>query len=115
MSWKLFLPTDEGGMTYFRRNNGDGTVSYMSSQDPTPILEQNKAMATHNDGYSASRDFRRVASIPSGLMKHWVEVEGWNPYDPNNAAKVASVLNSNEFAMLRTAPGQLGVSNGVMR
>jgi hypothetical protein len=113
--FKPFLAADETGIAHYRRNNGDGTTSYLAVQDNDPILDANKALATHNDGYSKSREMRRVASIPLGLIHHWKTVEGWDAFDPANAAKLMQKLNSNEFEYLRTAPGQLGVSNGVMR
>jgi hypothetical protein len=36
-------------------------------------------------------------------------------HDPDVAVKLAAKLNSNEYMYLRTADGQLGVSNGVIR
>ena len=115
MSWEPFLPADATGVAHYRRNNGDGTVSYRAVQEVDPILEANKAEVTHNDGYSPSRELKRVARIPMGLIHYWREVEGWDAFDPANSAKLMQKLNSNEFHMLRTAEGQLGMSNGVMR
>lgn len=71
------------------------------------VLENNKAMATANDGYTADRSMRRVASIPLGLLLYWRNVEGWNPLAPENAKKLKEKLNSSEFLWLRTAPGRL--------
>lgn len=113
--FKPFLAADETGIAHYRRNNGDGTTSYLAVQDNDPILDANKAMATHNDGYSSTRELRRVASIPMQLLYHWMQTEGWDPFDPANQHKLAQKLNSNEFQYLRTAPGHLGMSNGVMR
>lgn len=113
--WEPFLPADETGIAHYRRNNGDGTVSYRAVQDNDPILDRNKAEATHNDGYSLTRELRRVARIPMQLLYHWMATEGWDPFDPANSHKLAQKLNSNEFEFLRTAPGRLGMSNGVMR
>lgn len=83
------------------------------------MLERNKQMAAHNDGYSDSREFRRAASIPYMVGLKWLNEEGWwfmdMDKDPDVAKKVAEKLNSSEYAYLRTAPGRLGVSNGVMR
>jgi hypothetical protein len=41
------------------------------------MLEQNKQMATHNDGYSPKPRLRRVASIPYGVGLKWLNEEGW--------------------------------------
>ena len=115
MSWEPFLPDDGSGIVHWRRNNGDGTVSYRAEQANDPILDRNKAMATHNDGYSQSREMRRVASIPMQLIYHWLETEGWNAFDPANADRLAKRLNDPDYAYLRTADGHVGYSNGVMR
>jgi hypothetical protein len=92
---------------------------FAATQDVAPILEQNKAMATHNDGYSQSRELRRVASIPYVVMHKWLNEEGvWAmdaAKDPDVAKWLAKKLNSSEYAYLRTAPGTLGVSDGVIR
>jgi hypothetical protein len=76
-------------------------------------------MLTANDGYTPSRDFRRVATIPLHLLFQWKQEEGWDPfaagYDPDCARKLAQKLNDPEWSHLRTAPGRVGVSNGVLR
>lgn len=86
-----------------------------STQDVDPILDRNKAQANANDGYTPSREMRRVASIPFIVQQLWLNSEGWDCFDPDNADKLAAKLNSSEWAHLRTAPGHIGVSNGVMR
>lgn len=111
---ETFLFRSHAGVDHYLIQDGKD-FRFRSSQRVDPILEQNKAMATHNDGYSPSREMRRVASIPFGLIYHWLVTEGWNALDPEHADKLAQKLNSNEFAYLRTADGQVGVSNGVLR
>ncbi len=92
---------------------------FAATQDVAPILERNKAMATHNDGYSASRELRRVASIPYGIGIKWLNEEGWwfmdADKDPGVAKKLAEKLNSSEYMHLRTSEGRVGVSNGQLR
>jgi hypothetical protein len=112
--WEPFYRSG-AGVNHFRRWNGDGTVSYLSDQDAQPFLEQNKAAANHNDGYSQSRELRRVASIPFGLILQWKAEEGWDALDPANADRLARKLNDPAYAYLRTAPGRVGVSNGELR
>ena len=76
-------------------------------------------MANHNDGYTPSRDMRRVASIPAAVRLKWMIEEGWDWMDYHQdegvARKLAQKLNSSEWSHLRTADGNLGVSNGEMR
>lgn len=112
--WKPFFRS-QAGIDYSMRHNADGTVSFLGQQDVAPLLDRNKAMANHNDGYSPTREMRRVASIPAILINKWRDEEGWDPYDPANAAKLAQKLNDPDYLHLRTAEGRLGVSNGVMR
>lgn len=114
MSFRPLL-TSEQGVAHFIRDNHDGTQSILSRQDTDPILDRNKAMATENDGYSPSKEMRRVASIPYALAVKWLNEEGWWMFDPGAASKLAEKLNSSEYAYLRTAPGQVGVSNGRIR
>lgn len=94
----------------------DGKTRFAASQDVTPILERNKAMQTHNDGYSDTRELRRVASIPYVIMHKWLNEEGWwamdADKDPDVARKLAAKLNSSDWAYLRTASGHVGVSDG---
>lgn len=92
---------------------------FAATQDVAPMLERNKQMATHNDGYSDSRELRRVASIPYGIGLQWLNDEGWwfmdADKDPEVAKKLAEKLNSSDYQHLRTAPGRVGLSNGQMR
>lgn len=115
---KTHLFTSSAGVDHWMVEEG-GKTHFMAAQDVAPILEQNKAMATHNDGYSQSRELRRVAQVPVALMLKWLNEEGWWFYDashdPDVAKKLAAKLNDPEWRHLRTAEGRIGVTNGVMR
>lgn len=78
-------------------------------------LDFNKRAKLHNDGYSPTREMRRVASIPLALIQHWKATEGWDAFDPANADKLAQKLMDPDYAHLRTAEGRVGVTNGVLR
>lgn len=95
--------------------DGEGNLTVRFSQDVTPLLDRNKAMATHNDGYSQSRELRRVASIPVIVQMQWTEQYGFNPVYAQDKTLLMRLLNSSDYAHLRTAEGVLGVSNGVLR
>jgi hypothetical protein len=101
------MGTEDGIASYIR---DDGvTTEILSSADVTAHLEQNKAMANHNDGYSPSRELRRVASIPAIVILKWKEELGVDFYssDPEQKRKVRQLLNSSEYQFLRTAPGRV--------
>jgi hypothetical protein len=115
---KSHLFRSSAGVDHWMITDGKET-RFAATQDVAPFLEQNKAAATHNDGYSASRELRRVASIPYGVGIHWLNTEGWwfmdADKDPDVARKLAAKLNSSEYLYLRTAEGRVGVSGGKLR
>ncbi|MBP2311887.1 hypothetical protein [Azospirillum soli] len=85
----------------------DGLLIFERSQDCTPILDRNKALQNDGDGYSPSRELRRVASIPNVLIEKWLNEEGINLFDPDHWPAIQRKLNSSEYLYLRTAPGQV--------
>ena len=111
----LILADAPGGVSHYWIDDGDGNYRIASFQDTDAILDQNKAKANHNDGYSPSRDLRRVAEIPWIIWLKWKQEEGWDALNPRYADRLARKLNDPDWAHLRTAPGHLAVSNGVMR
>jgi hypothetical protein len=76
------------------------------TQDVEAILDENKRLATLNDGYSPDRSFRRVASIPMSVIEQWMK-EGINIFDKNCAQAIRRKLNSPDYLYLRTAPGRV--------
>jgi hypothetical protein len=77
------------------------------TQDVEPNLDLNKALYNSNDGYSRSREIRRVASIPLVIVEKWMNEDGINVYNKNHREAVRRKLNSNEYLWLRTAPGRV--------
>lgn len=75
-------------------------------QDVEPILEHNKRLATMDDGYSPSRNLRRVASIPMIVVEQWMQ-EGISIFNKNHRDAIRKKLNDPENLFLRTAPGRL--------
>ena len=111
---RRFLFRSSAGIDHYLVEDGD--QHRFEAVAPTdPVIEHNKAMRTHNDGYSPSREMRRVASIPYIIGLKWHAEEGWWFLDPNCAHKVAAKLNDPEWQHLRTADGRVGVSNGLLR
>lgn len=75
-------------------------------QDVEPILEINKKLYTDGDGYSPSRELRRVASIPTAIAEQWMQ-EGVSIFDPDHRSEIRRRLNDPANLFLRTAPGRL--------
>jgi hypothetical protein len=110
-----YLMTSAARISHFMRENADGSTTFAASQDTSAILDANQAMRSENDGYTPSRDFRRVASVPFAILYQWAHEEGWpDPMDPPADAFMRK-LNDSDWGKLRTADGRLGLSNGVMR
>lgn len=85
--------------------DGDKLI-HRTTQDVEPILDRNKAMQTAGDGYSPTREMRRVASIPVAVAYQWLQ-EGVDFRDENCADEIRRRLNSPEWRHLRTAPGRV--------
>ena len=79
-----------------------------------PHLKHNKALLTHNDGYSKSRDLKRVASIPTIALSVWAkEYNGdqnkgnWFALPKETQQKILrEKLNSSDYRYFRTAEGR---------
>lgn len=115
---RRYLFTSSAGIRHYMIEDEDGT-RFQAVAPTDHIVERNKAMATHNDGYTADRSMRRVASIPYIIGLRWLNEEGWwfmdAGHDPDVAKKLAAKLNDPEWRHLRTAEGRIGVTDGMMR
>lgn len=104
------LPSSPGTRTLFH-HDGD-KVHITRYQDVEPILERNKKEATENDGYSASRDYRRVGRVPLVVLEKVCNEMGVTykqmMKDPDVQQKVlARLFTDPDYAHLRTAPKQV--------
>ena len=105
---KTLLDVDEfSGITEIFHPGSDGKWGIESIQDVEPILDANKALFNLNDGYTPSREFRRAASIPNIVIQQWITKHGVDIHNPDHWQAVKRLLNSSEYAYLRTAPGKL--------
>lgn len=80
------------------------------SQDCEPIIEHNKRLKSLNDGYSPSREMKRMASIPLALFQRWLQDDGltwndyWNRMDRKERSRYrARKLMSSDWRHLRTS------------
>ena len=101
-----------GGTTHAWRPDGRGGGSVVSTTDVGSMLERNKRLANFNDGYSPSRELRRVASIPFAIVHKILTEEGVNVLDPANNDRLVRLLNDPDYAWLRTAPGRVASAGG---
>ena len=75
-------------------------------------LKTNKELYNQNDGYSPSKGFKRVASIPVLALQIWAEQEtgqnNWFSLPKEIQKKILrKKLNSNEYKYFRTAEGRI--------
>ena len=95
---------------YIQESYGKLTIN--NQQDLNPLMKRNKRLYTLNDGYTASRDMRRVASVPPIILQIWSkEYNGTNNWWglPKEIQRkiMRTKLNSNEFRYFRTSEGSL--------
>ena len=90
----------------------DGKLTIHNKQNINPVLERNKKLYTHNTGYTASKDFKRVASVPPIILQIWTKeyngTRNWFALPKETQNKILRTkLNSSEFRYFRTAEGKL--------
>ena len=77
-------------------------------------IKTNKELYTRNDGYSPSKDLKRIATVPTVVLEIWTK-EYNNSQDGNWFALPKDVqhkilrekLNSSDYRYFRTAPGKI--------
>ena len=102
---------DQGVKTRYIQES-DGQLTINNQQNLNPLLDRNKKLYTQNDGYTASRDMRRIASVPPIILQLWTkEYNGsnnWWALPKDTQKKILRVkLNSNEFRYFKTSEGRL--------
>ncbi len=92
----------DGVVTNALYEEAEDALHVETVQDVEPILDHNKRLMTMNDGYSPSRDLRRVASIPNVI---WERLMREGIADDPKALK--RWLNDPDNRYFRTAPGRV--------
>ena len=98
--------------TTYIKDDIDGKIAIKEEVNLNPHLKHNKQLLTLNDGYSKSRDLKRVASIPTLALSVWAnEYNGTKNWFglPKEIQKniLKKKLNSNEFRYFKTAEGKI--------
>ena len=97
-----FIPHEDKGVVHQRIVNHK------------PILDHNKKLYTHNDGYSADKGLKRVASIPTIVLEIWCKEYhkdqnngNWFALPKETQQKILKEkLNSSDYRYFRTAEGR---------
>ena len=98
--------------TTFVKDDMEGKIAIKEQVNINPHLQHNKRLLTLNDGYSKTRDLKRVASIPTIALSVWAnEYNGsrnWFGLPKEVQKKILKKkLNSSEFRYFKTAEGNL--------
>lgn len=105
---KRLFDHDGNIATTFHYDELTEQVTLQRRQDVEPIIEHNKRLQTMNDGYSPSRELKRVASIPFTVFEGWLAADGldwgryWRMGRREQAAYRARKLSSSDWQYLRT-------------
>ena len=116
MTNRYWFPDDDGVMTEFVYDEQADTYAVRTVQDVEPILEQNKRLQTDgSDGYGASRELRRVASIPNVVIETWMRQDGVNILGMSKAERTKYLrrkLQDPDYRHLLTAQGRVSFRAG---
>lgn len=105
------------GTAWYMRDNGPyREPDYLMVQDTEAVLQRNREMANHNDGWSidgtgkTDKLLRRAATVPWSVITRWKEelgVDYWSK-DPDQQAAVNRLLDDSDWSRLRTANFRIG-------
>jgi hypothetical protein len=100
---KRLLAVDLPVLAKTEIEESDGKIFIHNTQDAEPIVEDNKILlSSGEDGYTASRSMRRVASLPTLL---WLDLKKKGIVD--DPKRLAAWLNDPDNRFFRTAPGRI--------
>jgi hypothetical protein len=103
---KGLIETLSGVKTHEVYDPHDDVLTVRRCQDVEPFLKDNARLRNSGDGYSPSRELRHVAHVPNIIIEQWLKA-GIDIYDPNDADKVDALLDSPDYAYLRTSTGTI--------
>jgi len=106
------ITVDGLNKTTYMKDDMEGKIAVKEEVNIDPHLKHNKRLLNLNDGYSKSRDLKRVASIPTIALSVWAnEYNGsnnWFGLPPEVKKKILKKkLNSTEFRYFKTAEGNI--------
>jgi hypothetical protein len=101
----LIVGRHSGFTEYLDTNDGEN-FTLVRSADVEPVIDANKrAQADNPMGWSPSKEWRHVASIPAIIQMQWIEQYGADPLAKGNEDLLRRVLSDPEWRYLRTGGG----------
>ena len=96
----------DGPVEIFHTDASSGDIVLESVQDVSPILKANQEEFKSGDGYTPSRDLKKVASIPL-IEVHKLLQQGIDIYNADDWSKIAAKLDDPDWLKFRTSPGKI--------
>ena len=98
--------------TTYLKDDMDGKTVTKEEVHINPHIQHNKRLYNLNDGYTPSKDIKRVASIPTMVLELWAKeyngTNNWWRIPKSERTKILKLkLNSNEYRYFRTASGRM--------
>ena len=98
----------DGPVSVFHENTANGTCGIETTQNVAPILAANaKEFNSGHDGYTPSRELRKVASIPLVEVHRLLKEEKIDIFKGGSWDKIAAKLDDPDWSKFRTAPGRI--------
>lgn len=88
---------------HFDESEQEATI--LIEGDIGPLIERNRRLYNDTDGYSKSREWRHVASIPLLIVELWKKRYGADPLAKGNETLLRRLLNDPDLRFLRTSSG----------
>lgn len=92
---------------YLHVDKMTGEMHTLTRQDPTKVIESNKAHAYDAKGTLGKTNFVKVATIPNGVIADWL-AEGVDVFNPDQWRDVAKRLDDGDNRDLRVAQFRIG-------
>lgn len=93
-----------GAVETFEWDHSEDRAIIRRIEDVEPVIEANKReQNSGHNGYTPSKDMRKAATVPVGVIYEWLDKYGVNFFDRDHWPAVQRLLNSNEYRYLRTA------------
>ena len=90
---------------YYHYDHSSDKYTIETVQDVQPIIDFNKRQWNDGDGYTPSREMKKIATIPLNIVQLWKEKYGIDIYNKNHAAGIKRLLNDPDWRYLRTSSG----------
>jgi hypothetical protein len=103
MSLLLDIDPLSGAIETFDYDEASDMIIIKRRCDVQPIIDRNKELANHTDGWvGRGHDVRLAASIPIEVAYKWLNELGVNCWKKEHWPAVRKLLNSSEWRYLRT-------------